>query len=156
MYMQHKPLMNQTQNVNGLTINPNNINSYRDPNMQQMHDYLIPNIGSIPHTVTNAQSVNMTGLIPQQPKRQGTNQMIKFNMQQFPPVEGQSGFNTTKNKSSVVHQRTNHTRTNNMELSNSIDDHRGLVPSTSSKQSVGVTSTSQNSLQKKYIVSNAQ
>ena len=101
---QKGPMQNvQNQHQGQLQINPN-INSYREVNFSDirspqptqlpMNEFAIPNIGAFPQSVTNASAVG-GGLVAtgQTPKRNLQMNNIKFNMQQFPPVNG-NGQNT--------------------------------------------------------------
>jgi len=51
-----------------------------------MQEFAIPNIGTFPQSVTNASTVGGGLVTGQTPKRNLQMNNIKFNMQQFPPV----------------------------------------------------------------------
>ena len=90
--------------MQGLTINANNINSYREvlsevrsPHVQMpSNDFAIPNIGAFPQSVTNAGAVG-AGLVPGGMPGQQKRNMRIGNVQQFPPVAGSSTINYSLN-----------------------------------------------------------
>ena len=115
--------------AHGLTISPNNVNSYREvlsevrsPHVQMpANDFAIPNIGVFPQSVTNASAVG-AGLVPgAMGGTQKRNARGMANTAQFPRVAGiggkyaglnpDSGYWTMKARQSVGKRSQNRTIT---------------------------------------------